>query len=263
MQITPLASTTTDNWFYAIEDDGDLLLVDPIDADVAIAHVRKRAPERVRIFNTHAHPDHIGGNDAVVEALACEVIASGHADVMEVNAQHRVVHGGNVTLGQRSWSVLHAPGHTMGHIMLHTQGHLISGDVLFVGGVGNCRFGGDPEVLFETITNVIEKLPGETTFYPGHDYALRNFEFCLEVEPTNARAKELVRLAEAHHNGDARRAPFLLTIGDERMYNPFFRTADPDVQAALQEKLAEVWPTDASSPDLAAFKALRSARDNF
>ena len=73
MLVTPLASTVSDNWFYAIEDAGDLLLIDPIDPAVAIAHVRKRAPKRVRILNTHGHPDHIGGLEYVLERVDAPV----------------------------------------------------------------------------------------------------------------------------------------------------------------------------------------------
>lgn len=263
MQITPLASTISDNWFYAIEDAGDLLLVDPIDAPVAIAHVKARTPKRVRIFNTHGHPDHIGGNDAVVEALDCEVIASGHPDIADPEAQHRVKDGDTVTVGQSVWNVLHAPGHTMGHIVLHHLGHLISGDVLFVGGVGNCRFGGDPDALFTTVHQIIAQLPSDTIFYPGHDYALRNGEFCLEVDPSNKGAQEMIDAARTHHGDDPRRAPFLRTLGQERAYNPFMRASDPTVQQQLKTRLSDSWPADDNEAARAAFKALRAARDAF
>src|SRR5690625_3053209 len=104
MQITPLASTISDNWFYAIEDNKDLILVDPIDARVAIDYARQRTPERVRIFNTHGHPDHIGGNDEVVQALRCEVIASAHPDIMDPPAQTHVKHGDTVEIGDTTRS---------------------------------------------------------------------------------------------------------------------------------------------------------------
>lgn len=263
MLITPLASTVSDNWFYAIEDAGDLLLIDPIDPAVAIAHVRKRAPKRVRILNTHGHPDHVGGNDEVVAALSCEVIASKHPDIFDPPAQHHVGDGDTVQVGDTTWQVLHAPGHTMGHIILHHPGSVICGDVYFVGGIGNCRFGGDPATLYETVCETLASLPDETRIYPGHDYAIRNFEFCLEVEPDNAIAKTQVEMAKQHHGDDARRAPYLTTLGEERTYNPFHRVKDTALQATLAKALKEEWPSDDDNQAQAAFKALRSARDSF
>lgn len=263
MLVTPLASTVSDNWFYAIEDAGDLLLIDPIDPAVAIAHVRKRAPKRVRILNTHGHPDHVGGNDAVVDELQCEVIASKHPDIFDPPAQQHVGEGDTVQVGDTTWKVLHAPGHTMGHIVLHHPGALICGDVYFVGGIGNCRFGGDPATLHETVSSRLASLPDDTRIYPGHDYAIRNLEFCLEVEPQNARAAAYMEKAKQHHGDDPRRAPFLTTLGEERSYNPFHRVKDTALQATLAKNLAPQWPSDDEDTARAAFRALRSARDAF
>lgn len=263
MKITPLASTVSDNWFYAIEDDGDLLLIDPIDAERAIAHVRARDPQRVRILNTHGHPDHVAGNDAVVEALDCDVIASAHPDIFDPPAQTHVGDGDIIEVGDSSWQVLHAPGHTMGHIVLYHAGHLVCGDVFFVGGIGNCRFGGDPDELYTTVEERLRGLPDATLLYPGHDYALRNMEFCLSVEPTNHAASAHMEKARAHYGDNPRRAPYLTTLGEERGYNPFHRSQDSALQATLQRSLAGVWPADESNLSRAAFKALRSGRDTF
>lgn len=263
LRITPIASTISDNWFYAIENGGDLLLIDPIDSERAIAFARASNPSRVRILATHGHPDHIGGNDDVVRALGCTVIASRHPDIVDTPANDHVGNGDTLRVGETTWRVLHTPGHTTGHISLYHPGHLISGDVLFVGGVGNCRFGGDPHELYDTLTQRLRELPDETIFYPGHDYAPRNYEFCLEVEPTNTFAAHLQREATAFYNGNPRRRPLLHTLGDERRYNPFHRTHEPLLQRHLRAKLEAQWPAHESDPARAAFIALRGRRDSF
>lgn len=263
IQVTPLASTISDNWFYAVEDDGDMLLIDPIDAPVAVGYALSRGPKRVRIFNTHGHPDHIAGNEDVIAALGCDVIASGYPDIMDPEAQQRVRHGDLLTVGQSKWKVLFAPGHTSGHIMLYHPGHLISGDVLFVGGIGNCRFGGDPDVLYETARDVLPLIPENTWYYPGHDYAARNLEFCQLVEPNQDRTAALQERVRLHQGDDPRRAPFLLTLQEERTINPFLRTADPTLQQVLDTTLQEDWRNDEPDTARAAFKALRRARDHF
>lgn len=261
--ITPIASTVSDNWFYAIEDDGDLLLVDPIDAERAIDHVRARQPKRVRIVATHGHPDHIGGNAEVVQATGARVIASGYSDIFDTPADERVTEGDTVTVGRATWTVRHAPGHTNGHIVLYHPGHLISGDVYFAGGIGNCRFGGDVHDLYRTVTERLATLPDNTVFYPGHDYTVRNMEFCLEVDPDNAQAAALKERANRFYGDDPRRAPFLLTLGDERAYNPFHRVGHADVQTTVRTRLAGFWPQDVDDAADAAFRALRARRDRF
>ena len=65
MRIEALTSTITDNFFYMIVDGVDAVLVDPIDAPLAIDAARQSGAERVRIFTTHGHPDHVGGNAEV------------------------------------------------------------------------------------------------------------------------------------------------------------------------------------------------------
>lgn len=260
MQILPLASTFTDNWFYLIIDEADALLVDPIDAEVAVRAVRDAGVDRVRLFVTHAHPDHIGGNDAVVEELGCEVIASAHPDVMDVARDTSVREGDVLKVGASEWRVRHAPGHTAGHIVLHSPGHLISGDVFFAAGVGHCRFGGDPGQLYETVTRRLSDVPDDTTFYPGHDYAARNTQWALSVEPDNALALAQAEALREHTRADG---PALYTLGHERSFNPFHRVGDPALQAHIASQHPGAVDASVADPAERAFRALRSLRDAF
>jgi rhodanese-related sulfurtransferase len=98
-------------------------------------------------------------------------------------------------------SVIDAPGHTPDSLAVLIEGHLFTGDALFVGGAGRTDFpGGSPADLFETFRR-FEQLPSETVVHPGHDYVGRA----------------------------------TTTIGEEKAANPLFRERD---RAALVSRLS-------------------------
>lgn len=259
MRIRPVASTVSDNFMYLVIDGSEGLLVDPIDADAAVDAVRSEGLRTVRVLTTHGHPDHAGGNARVKELLGCEVLASGHAETFPVEADQLLREGDSLTVGSTTWQIFHAPGHTDGHIVAYTPGHLLSGDVIFVAGAGNCRFGGDAGKHYTTFARGVAELPDETRFYPGHDYAAKNLEFTLWVEPDNAEAARRLGEVASRTRADG---PCLSTLGEERVYNPFFRTAD----TALQSLVAERWPdlqADVTNPAERTFRILRELRDAY
>lgn len=260
MQIHALASSISDNFLFIVEDGADVLLIDPFDADQVISWVRERSPERVRILNTHWHPDHVGGNARVVEALGCEIIAPGHGSMVEIPADARVSEGDEVRVGDTTFTVRYAPGHTDDHIVLHTAGHLVSGDVYFVAGAGHCKAGGDVGEHFRTFAERLADIPDDTTFYAGHDYSESNLRFCLSVEPENQGAQQLLADIEGHRREDG---PVLTTLGRERTYNPFHRSGDADLQAHLREKYAEQWQNAEGSDAERAFRVVRGLRDSW
>ena len=86
---------------------------------------------------------------------------------------------------------------TLAHLCLLLEGPggpkgIFSGDTLFNAGVGNCHNGGDPEVLFETVSKQLKDLPGDVLLYPGHEYLENNLGFTLDREPSNGDAKTLL-----------------------------------------------------------------------
>ena len=78
--------------------------------------------------------------------------------------------GDRLTVGACDWQVLRTPGHSPGSIALYAPapGVLISGDVLFAGGMGrtDLPFADEP-TLFRTLARLLA-LPGETRVLPGH-----------------------------------------------------------------------------------------------
>ncbi len=257
MQVHVLKSTIGDNYFYllAADDGSDGLLIDPVDAKTALEAVSRLGIQLRYLVNTHGHPDHTAGNREVVEATGVEVYA--HADdtgwIGEVD--HCLAVGDKVPVGETALRVLHTPGHTPGHISLYTPGHLFCGDAIFVAGAGNCRFGGNPGVLYTTFADKFAALPGDTLIYPGHNYAPRNLEFACALDPGCEAGANKLR--------DAQGAPghCLATLDEERAYNPFMRVSDPNFRKAFQQTRPGV--IGDSSSDEEVFVAIRGLRDTW
>jgi hydroxyacylglutathione hydrolase len=154
---------------------------------------------------------------------------------------------------------LDTPGHTRTHVCLLAHADhpaLFSGDTLFNAGVGNCRAGGDPELLFATCDALLARLADATVLHPGHDYLLNNLGFTLSLEADNAAAAALRERGVAHDPLTARS----LTLGEEKAINTFFRLRQPGLIAGLRTRV----PGLSSAPSRReVFLALRELRNSW
>jgi hydroxyacylglutathione hydrolase len=240
-----------DNYVYLLAEGDDAALVDPGDAEVALALAAEHGLSPRFILHTHGHHDHVGGTAAVKERLRAVVV--GHRADAAGFSPDREVARGELCLGAVALRVHPAPGHTPGSVLYEWQGKLLTGDTLFWGGCGNCRHGGDPKALAETFLGMLSGLEGSLEVNPGHDYAEANLPFVLDLEPGNAAAAQALAAArEAHAAG---REPRATRLAQERLANPFLRAATAEVRAALARK--GVAAADATG----AFLALRRLRD--
>ncbi|MEM2724570.1 MAG: MBL fold metallo-hydrolase, partial [Candidatus Nezhaarchaeales archaeon] len=80
-------------------------------------------------------------------------------------------------------TILHTPGHTPGSISIYspTQKYLITGDLVFDGGVGRTDLGGDSTLLTRSIERVSQLdvellLPGHGPIIVGANNVSRNFK---------------------------------------------------------------------------------------
>lgn len=145
------------------------------------------------ILLTHTHFDHVGAVAELAEATGAEVwVPELEHDVLKnfdkvmgerggmfaqfgpfvpYDAEHTVTGGDVVELAGITFDVVFAPGHSPGHVVYAPQGHpfLLSGDVLFQGSIGRTDLpGGDHARLLQSINELIERFPAETTVLPGH-----------------------------------------------------------------------------------------------
>lgn len=163
--------------------------------------------ECVGIVLTHSHFDHILGIDAVKKVFPNAKIFIHENEknelgftcgpmnnsilhffretgwISEVEKQPSadvLLHEGDDVFG---WKVLHTPGHSPGSICLFNQSDkkekmLISGDTIFdFGGYGRTdMYGGDENVLVQSIIRLKKEIPRDTIVFPGHD----SFGFTFE-----------------------------------------------------------------------------------
>ena len=128
------------------------------------------------VVTTHRHRDHWAALAAVVDATGARTIAHVEdAPGIDVRTDEMVSDGSTILVGEAVLTAIHLVGHTPGSIALLYDDptgapHLITGDCLFPGGVGNtekdaARFA----ALIEDVTaKLFDRLPDETWVYPGH-----------------------------------------------------------------------------------------------
>jgi hydroxyacylglutathione hydrolase len=222
-----------DNYAYLLVTGEDAALVDPGDPDVALALAAAHGVHPKWILHTHGHGDHTGGSASVRTRLGARVL--GHrADAGWFAPDEDLAGARELALGALRVGVVAAPGHTPGSVLLVFEGRVLTGDTLFWAGAGNCRHGGDPAVLAETLLGPVAALDAALEVHPGHDYALLNLPFALELEPDNREARaRLARVEAARAAGEEPAAP---TLADERAVNPFLRVDVPAVREAIRAR---------------------------
>ncbi len=227
--------------FLCLNDNYGVLLHDPesgatasIDApeagpiEAALAATGWRLTD---ILVTHHHADHTDGIRALKAKYKCRVVAPA-AEADKIPAVDETVREGDtVKVGTLAANVIETPGHTLGHIAywFHADKLAFVGDTLFSIGCGRV-IEGTPEMMWVSLKK-LRDLPNDTEIYCGHEYTAANIRFARTIEPDNpvlaAREAQVGRLI-------AEGEPTIpVTIGDEKLANPFLRADLPEVAGNL------------------------------
>ncbi len=186
-EVFPIISSSFDSNVYLILDEKVALIDTGAGLDKMImGRTQEKLDNRKVdiIINTHAHIDHVGGNDFFKEAevychkLEAEEMSSGRfygttkfvgsGSPREVD--HFIKEGDKIDLGEIKLEIIHTPGHSPGSICLYEKNKksLFSGDTLFPdGNVGRTDLiGGSMSDLVSSLKKL--KSLDFKTLYPGH-----------------------------------------------------------------------------------------------
>lgn len=241
----------SDNYGFLLHDpaSGETAAIDTPDGAEYLKQAEAKGWTITQIWNTHWHPDHAGGNEAIKAATGCTVFAP--AEVERIAPPDVVVkHGDSVSIGAFAAQIIDVGGHTNGHIAYHLPdaGIAFVGDAVFALGCGR-MFEGTPDQFWASLTR-IRALPPETMLYCAHEYTAANAKFALHADPENSALADYAAEIERKRAKDEPTVP--TQLARELKTNPFLRADDP--------VLAAKW--GGSSP-AETFAALRSGKDNF
>lgn len=176
-------------YIVSCEKTNKAAIIDPGGDEEKIMDTCKRDNlEVIYIIATHGHPDHVCSIGPIQKETGAKIIMHkadaeffGNPEVKGFFSQLGLAEspppdilvedGDTITIGDETLTVIHTPGHTPGGICLYNAPDCITGDTLFVGGVGRTDFpGGSMSELSHSIKSKLLTLPAETIVWPGHGY---------------------------------------------------------------------------------------------
>ena len=229
-----------DNYSYVIIDEMSktACVVDPSEATPIIDFIEKKKINLKYILNTHHHYDHVGGNHELQKKYNCDVIGF-------KGDKNRIPEISILLDDNQIWKkdnfeakIYHIPGHTLGHIAFHffKEKKIFTGDTLFSLGCGRI-FEGTHEQMFNSLKK-IKELPKDTEIYCGHEYTLKNSNFCIANDSQNLKLKKKILEINEKLKNNLPSIPSVLS--DELECNIFLK-----------------------AKDLKSFSKLRDLKDNF
>ena len=223
-----------DNYIWLVHDadSGETAVVDPGDADPALAEAERRGWQIGQVWNTHHHWDHTGGNEKIKHATGC--VISGPAAEQIAGRDVALCEGSTLRIGEHIGTVMEIPGHTLGHVALVFEDARVAfvGDTLFAMGCGRL-FEGTAEQMYRSLQR-LAALPDDMALYCGHEYTLANARFAAAVEPDNEAIAS--RLAEVERLRETASVTLPTSVAQERATNPFVRARDADHFAELRAR---------------------------
>ncbi|MDX5594967.1 hydroxyacylglutathione hydrolase [Pseudovibrio sp. SPO723] len=224
----------SDNFGVIVHDpqSGTTIALDVPDAAPYLAVLEAEGWNLTDILITHHHWDHVGGLGELKEKSGARVVGPARTQQKLSEIEVGVEDGDHIMAGPLKVRALATPGHTLDHITwwFEDAGLAHTGDTLFALGCGRL-FEGDAQMMWASLTHIVDTLPEETVLFCGHEYTLSNARFALTIDPENTELIKRVAEIEALRREDKATLPTTLKL--ELATNPFLRAANPAIQKHL------------------------------
>ena len=191
--VAVLGPVGTNCYILINEESGEGAIIDAADnADRLLNAVEKKGAKLTKLLLTHAHWDHIGAVNDMIDMTSelpvyigvndvplmenpsqnCSSWLADHPDTVSRDKVITLNDGDELEVLGESVKVIEVPGHTIGGMCYYIPELkcLFDGDTLFRSSVGRSDFPtGNGEDLLNNIREKLLTLPEDTNVFPGHD----------------------------------------------------------------------------------------------
>ena len=185
-----LFDETSSTYTYLISSGPgrEALIIDPVleHVNVYLNILSKLELKLVKVIETHIHADHITGMSDLKNKTNCETVMGDKtpADIVSIKVKDQE----NITLENFKLKAIYTPGHTYESFSFLMGDKVFTGDTLLIGGTGRTDFqNGNPYDSYNSIFNILLKLPDKTKVYPAHDYNGKYFSTIENERKNNPR----------------------------------------------------------------------------
>jgi glyoxylase-like metal-dependent hydrolase (beta-lactamase superfamily II) len=173
---------------YVVADAGSrtAIVIDPVPQGIELpllGLIDELDLEISHLLCTHVHEGASGTITRLRQRTGARIVAGAGAPI---HADVSVGQGDTVAFGGEAIRVLATPGHTATDVSYVWRDRVFSGDALLVRGCGATDLpGGDAGTLFDSITQRLLVLPGDTLLFPGHETHHRSVSTIAEERDYN------------------------------------------------------------------------------
>ena len=149
----------------------EALIIDPVieKTNEYLKILKSLELKLVKVIDTHIHADHVSALNELNKKTKCIRIMGDKSpsEVIDIRVKDKE----KIKVENIELTSIYTPGHTKCSYSFLMKDRVFTGDTLLINGTGRTDFqGGSTKDQYESIFNVLLKLPGQTLVYPAHDY---------------------------------------------------------------------------------------------